>query len=77
MDTPTGPWVFKMGNARSFKHAVLEPKHPKPSLDPDLVNVRPIFKVPFVSKTFKKVAAEQLTSFSETHGGLHSTEAAL
>uniref|UniRef100_A0A8C6LXF7 Reverse transcriptase domain-containing protein n=1 Tax=Nothobranchius furzeri TaxID=105023 RepID=A0A8C6LXF7_NOTFU len=45
----------------AFKHAVLQPILKKPSLDPtDYYNLRPISKLPFLSKFLEKIVYEQL-----------------
>uniref|UniRef100_A0A8C6Q3D2 Reverse transcriptase domain-containing protein n=1 Tax=Nothobranchius furzeri TaxID=105023 RepID=A0A8C6Q3D2_NOTFU len=46
---------------RAFKHAVLQPILKKPGLDPtDYSNLRPISKLPFLSKVLEKIVYTQL-----------------
>ncbi|XP_070410856.1 RNA-directed DNA polymerase from mobile element jockey isoform X1 [Nothobranchius furzeri] len=45
----------------AFKHAVLQPILKKPGLDPtDYSNLRPISKLPFLSKVLEKIVYEQM-----------------
>lgn len=73
---------------QSLKHAVVQPLLKKPGLDRCvLANVRPISKLPFISKILEKVVHAQLKAFLDEHGvlevfqsrfrTLHSTESAL
>uniref|UniRef100_A0A669CZI7 Reverse transcriptase domain-containing protein n=1 Tax=Oreochromis niloticus TaxID=8128 RepID=A0A669CZI7_ORENI len=71
-----------------FKHAIVEPRLKKPNLDPTLLqNLRPISKLPFMSKLLEKAVAVHLTAYLEKYNihdrfqsgfrKLHSTETAL
>jgi len=72
----------------SFKVAVIKRFLKKSTLDPEvLANYRPISNLPFLSKVFEKVVADQLCDFlhhnsllEEFHSGFrkhHSPETAL
>ncbi len=51
---------------KTFKFTFFKPLIKKPQLDPkDLVNYRPISKLPYLSKILEKVASSQLYSFLE------------
>lgn len=71
-----------------FKHAVVQPLLKKPNLDPtQLINNRPISKLPFLSKLAEKVVLRQLSAYLQQNDILeifqsgfrtgHSTESAL
>ncbi len=73
-----------------FKHAVVQPliKNLVWNLDPiELANIRPISKLPFLSKILKKIVCSQLMAYLKDHNilevfqsgfkTLHSTESAL
>ncbi len=73
---------------QSFKVAVLKPLLKKPTLDPEvLANYRPVSNLPFLSKIFEKVVANQLCNFLQSNSLFevfqsgfrmhHSTETAL
>lgn len=91
-----GPWVANLFNVSLqtgvfpsfFKHAIVEQRLKKPNLDPTLLqNLRPISKLPFMSKILEKAVAVHLTAYLEKYNihdrfqsgfrKLHSTETAL
>ncbi len=71
-----GPSVLAVVNSslssgvvpENFKHAVVQPLIKKPGLDPtELANVRPISKLPFLSKVLEKIVYSQLMTYLKDH----------
>lgn len=52
----------------SFMHAMIQSLLKKPSLDQNIMsNFRPISKLPFISKVFRKIVLSQITPFLYEH----------
>lgn len=53
----------------AFKHVVVQPLIKKKNLDPFVIaNIKPISKLPFLSKVLEKVVLIQLQTFLDNHG---------